>query len=153
VVTKAITSFTLPNGVKIDATDGGFIAQLVAFLSSKEAQLGRGFSFDEVYFDTGSANLKPESQKQLEQVAVVLKAFPQAAIRVEGHTDNTGDPAANKELSGARAAAVQKALRGLGVEELRITSMGYGLEKPIASNDSEDGRAKNRRVDVVVVKR
>jgi outer membrane protein OmpA-like peptidoglycan-associated protein len=153
VVTKTIMSFTLPNGVKIDATDGGFIAQLVAFLSSKEAQLGQGFSFDEVYFDTGSANLKPESQKQLEQVAVVLKAFPQAAIRVEGHTDNTGDAAANKQLSSARAAAVEKALRGLGVEEVRITSLGYGLEKPIASNDSEEGRAKNRRVDVVVLKR
>ena len=150
---KAIKSFTLPNGVKIDATDGGFLAQLVAFLSSTEAAAGQGFSFDELYFDTGSATLKPESTKQLQYVAVVLQAFPQAAIRVEGHTDSTGDAAANKQLSGDRAAAVQKALNGLGVSDAQITSAGYGQEKPIASNDSEDGRAKNRRVDVVVLKR
>ena len=150
---KAIKSFTLPNGVKIDATDGGFLAQLVAFLSSTEAAAGQGFSFDELYFDTGSATLKPESTKQLQYVAVVLKAFPQAAIRVEGHTDNTGDATANKQLSGDRAVAVQKALNGLGVSDAQISSAGYGQEKPIASNDSEDGRAKNRRVDVVVLKR
>ena len=150
---KAIKTFTLPNGVKIDATDGGFLAQLVAFLSSTEAAAGQGFSFDEVHFDTGSATLKPESTKQLQYVAVVLQAFPQAAIRVEGHTDNTGDATANKQLSGDRAAAVQKALNGLGVSDAQISSAGYGQEKPIASNDSEDGRAKNRRVDVVVLKR
>jgi outer membrane protein OmpA-like peptidoglycan-associated protein len=153
VVTKAIKSFTLPNGVKIDATDGGFVAQLVAFLSSKEAALGQGFSFDEVYFDTGSATIRPESTKQLEHVAVVLKAFPQAAIRVEGHTDNTGDAVVNKQLSSERAAAVEKALKGLGVPDTQISSVGYGLEKPIASNDSDEGRARNRRVDVVVLKR
>jgi outer membrane protein OmpA-like peptidoglycan-associated protein len=153
VVTKAIKSFTLPNGMKVDAADGGFVSQLVAFLSSRDATLGQGFSLDEVFFDTGSANLKPESTKQLEHVAVILKAFPQAAIRIEGHTDNTGDAVMNKQLSSERAAAVEKALRGLGVEEVRITSVGYGLEKPITSNDSEDGRARNRRVDVVVVKR
>ena len=84
---------------------------------------------------------------------MVLKAFPQAAIRVEGHTDSTGDATANKQLSGDRAAAVQKALNGLGVSDAQISSAGYGQEKPIASNDSEDGRAKNRRVDVVVLKR
>lgn len=153
VVTKAIRSFELPNGVKIDATDGGFVAQLIAFLSSKEAALGQGFSFDEVHFDTGSATLKSESTKQLEHVAVVLKAFPQAALRVEGHTDNTGDGAANKQLSGDRAAAVEKVLKGMGIPGAQISSVGYGPEKPIASNDSEDGRAKNRRVDVVVLKR
>lgn len=106
-----------------------------------------------MYFDTGPATLKPESTKQLEHVAVVLKAFPQAAIRVDGHTDNTGDAAANMQLSAARAAAVEKVLKGLGVPETQITSVGYGLEKPIASNDSDSGRAMNRRVDVVVLKR
>ena len=153
VVSKAITSFTLPNGVKIDATDGGFVAQLLAFLNSAQAAAGQGFSFDEVHFDTGSASLRPESTKQLESVAVILKAFPQAAIRVEGHTDNTGDPAANKQLSGERAAAVEKVLQGMGVPPTQISSAGYGQEKPIAPNESEDGRAKNRRVDVVVLKR
>jgi outer membrane protein OmpA-like peptidoglycan-associated protein len=77
---------------------------------------------------------------------VVLKAFPRRD-RVEGHTDNTGDAAMNKTLSVERAAAVEKALEGLGVDEARITSAGYGPGKPIASNDTEDGRAQNRRVE------
>jgi len=153
IVAKAVKTFELPNGVKIDVTDGGFMATLIASLKSKDAAMGKGYSFDEVYFDTGSATLKPESMKQLEQLAAVLKAFPAVAISVEGHTDNTGDAATNKALSAERAAAVQKALATLGVPDARITSTGYGPGKPIASNDTEDGRAQNRRVEVVVVKR
>ena len=153
IVAKAVKTFELPNGVKIDVTDGGFMATLIAFLSSKDAALGKGYSFDEVFFDTGSATLKPESMKQLEQLAAVLKAFPAVAISVEGHTDNTGDAAINKTLSAERAAAVQKALATLGVPDARISSTGYGPGKPIAPNDTEDGRAQNRRVEVVVTKR
>jgi len=153
VVTKAFKTFELPNGVKIDVTDGGFMATLIAFLNSKDAALGKGYSFDEVHFDTGSATLKPESMRQLEQLAVVLKAFPAVAISVEGHTDNTGDATLNKTLSAERAAAVEKALERLGVEDVRVTSTGYGPGKPVATNDTEDGRAQNRRVEVVVMKR
>jgi OOP family OmpA-OmpF porin len=153
IVAKSVNTFELPNGVKIDVTDGGFMAAMIAFLNSKDAALGKGYSFDEVYFDTGSAMLKPESMKQLEQLAAVLKAYPAVAISVEGHTDNTGDAAVNKTLSAERAAAVEKALATLGVPDARITSTGYGPGKPIASNDTEDGRAQNRRVEVVVVKR
>jgi len=153
IVAKGVKTFELPNGVKIDVTDGGFMATLIAFLNSKDAALGKGYSFDEVFFDTGSATLKPESTKQLEQLAAVLKAYPGVAISVEGHTDNTGDAAINKTLSAERAAAVQKALATLGVPDARITSSGFGPGKPVASNDTEDGRAQNRRVEVVVTKR
>src|SRR5262245_4582831 len=152
-VARSMKTFELPNGVKISAADGGFVASLVAFLNSKDAALGKGYSFDEVYFDTGSATLKAESRPQLEQLAAVMKAYPAVAISVEGHTDNTGDPAVNKTLRSERAAAVEKALAQLGVEGPRITSTGYGPGKPIASNDTEEGRARNRRVDVVVMKR
>jgi outer membrane protein OmpA-like peptidoglycan-associated protein len=152
-VTKAIKTFELPNGVKIDVTDGGFMATLVAFLNSKDAALGKGYSFDEVHFDTGSATIRPESTKQLEQLAAVLKAFPNVAISIEGHTDSTGDADLNKKLSAERAAAVEKVLESYGVAEARITSSGFGPGKPIASNDTEDGRAQNRRVEVVVTKR
>jgi OOP family OmpA-OmpF porin len=153
IVAKAVKTFELPNGVKIDVTDGGFMATLIAFLNSKDAALGKGYSFDEVFFDTGSATLKPESTKQLEQLAAVLKAYPAVAISVEGHTDNTGDAAINKTLSAERAAAVEKALATLGVPNAQISSTGYGPGKPVASNDTEDGRAQNRRVEVVVTKR
>jgi K(+)-stimulated pyrophosphate-energized sodium pump len=139
--------------VKIEAPDGGFTATMIAFLNSKDAALGKGYSFDELFFDTGSATIKSESTKQLEQLAAVLKAYPNVAISIEGHTDNTGDAAANKTLSVERAAAVEKALERLGVDDARISSAGYGPAKPIASNDTEDGRAQNRRVEVVVMKR
>lgn len=152
-VAKAVKTFELPNGVKIDVTDGGFMATMIAFLNSKDAALGKGFSFDEVYFDTGSAALKAESTKQLEQLAAVLKAFPSAAISVEGHTDSTGDAAVNKTLSAERAAAVEKTLERMGIADARIASAGFGPSKPVASNDTEDGRAQNRRVEVVVLKR
>lgn len=152
-VARAVKTFELPNGVKIEASDGGFTATMIAFLNSKDAALGKGYSFDELFFDTGSATIKSESTKQLEQLAAVLKAYPNVAISIEGHTDNTGDAAANKALSVERAAAVEKALERLGVDDARISSAGYGPAKPIASNDTEDGRAQNRRVEVVVMKR
>ena len=152
-VAGAVKTFDLPNGVKIDVSDGGFMATLIAFLNSKDAVLGKGYRFDEVYFDTASATLKPESMKQLEQLAVVLKAFPAVAISVEGHTDSTGDAATNKTLSAERAVAVEQALERMGIDDVRVTSVGYGPGKPVASNDTEDGRAQNRRVEVVVIKR
>ena len=152
-VAGAVKTFDLPNGVKIDVSDGGFMATLIAFLNGKDAALGKGYRFDEVYFDTASATLNPESMKQLEQLAVVLKAFPAVAISVEGHTDSTGDAATNKTLSAERAAAVEQALERMGIDDARVTSVGYGPGKPIASNDTEDGRAQNRRVEVVVMKR
>ena len=152
-VSKGIRSFQLPNGVKIDAREGGFVATLISFLNSKEAALGKGYSFDEVYFDTGSATIKAESTRQLEQLASVMKAYPTVVISVDGHTDNTGDAATNQTLSADRAAAVEKSLERMGIEDARITSAGHGSTQPIASNDTEDGRARNRRVEVVVMKR
>jgi outer membrane protein OmpA-like peptidoglycan-associated protein len=82
----------------------------------------------------------------------MLTAYPNVTTSVRGHTDDTGDPAANKKLSADRAAAVQQALVARGVPASRITSEGFGAEQPIASNDSEEGRARNRRVELMVVK-
>jgi len=149
----ALKSFELPNGVKMEVPEGGFMASMIASLSGKDAPSGGGYRLDGVSFETGSATLKPESTKQLEQLATLLKAYPKATVNIVGHTDNTGDDAANKALSAQRASAVEKQLQSLGVADARITSAGSGAEKPIASNDTEEGRAQNRRVEVVVVQR
>src|SRR5262245_1426196 len=149
----ALKSFELPNGVKMEVPEGGFMASMIASLSGKDAPSGGGYRLDGVSFETGSATLKPESTKQLEQLALLLKAYPKATLNIVGHTDNTGDDAANKALSAQRASAVEKQLQSLGVADARITSAGSGAEKPIASNDTEEGRAQNRRVEVVVVQR
>ena len=100
-------------------------------------------------FATGSATIDASSNSQIDQIAAMLKAAPALAIEVGGHTDNVGAADANLKLSEARAAAVVKALAGRGVAATRLTAKGYGQAQPIADNRTEDGRAKNRRVELV----
>ena len=100
-------------------------------------------------FDTNSANLQASSASQLDQIAAMLKAAATLNIEVAGHTDNVGDAAANQKLSEARAAAVAKALSDRGVAPSRISAKGYGATQPVADNRTEDGRTKNRRVELV----
>jgi outer membrane protein OmpA-like peptidoglycan-associated protein len=97
--------------------------------------------------------LTPDSADQIEQLATVLKAFPSTNVSVEGHTDNTGEPAVNKKLSEDRAASVKAALIDKGVPADQVTSVGCGAEKPVASNDTEQGRLKNRRVEITLQKK
>ena len=102
-----------------------------------------------INFDTGKAILKPESDKILGEIATLLKNNPSWKMKVEGHTDNVGLKATNQTLSQQRAAAVVTWLVGHGVDRARLTSVGFGDTKPLADNASEEGRAKNRRVDLV----
>jgi OOP family OmpA-OmpF porin len=100
-------------------------------------------------FDTGKATLKADSVTQLDQIAQMLKAAPDLKLEVAGHTDNAGAAASNKTLSEQRAQTVMKALTGRGIAAARLTAKGYGQDKPIADNKVEEGRAKNRRVELV----
>jgi len=150
--TAALRSVQLPGGGTIQIPTGGFTDSLVAFLNGN-APAGQSFAFDAVTFETDSTRLASASNDQLGQLAAVLKAYPTVVIAVEGHTDNTGDPAANKKLSEDRAAAVKDALVGMGVPAERVTSTGWGAEKPIASNDTEEGKLKNRRVEISITNR
>lgn len=104
----------------------------------------------EIYFETGSAKLKAISNKALVAIAAELKADANLELEVEGHTDNVGTSAANQKLSEKRANAVKTALVAKGVAKNRITVTGYGETKPIESNDTAAGRAKNRRVVLVI---
>lgn len=100
-------------------------------------------------FETGSATLDPASSSQLDEIAAMLKATPALSVEVGGHTDNVGDAAANMKLSAARAASVVKELTGRGIAAGRLLAKGYGQTQPIADNRLEEGRAKNRRVELV----
>jgi OmpA-OmpF porin, OOP family len=103
-----------------------------------------------VNFDTGKSTIKPESAQALGEIAKLLKADPTLKIHVVGHTDNVGDINANIKLSQDRAEAVLQALvRDHGIAAARLRSYGCGQFAPVASNDSEEGRAKNRRVELV----
>lgn len=102
-----------------------------------------------LHFDTGLATIKPESLSQLDQAAQMLKAAPALKVEVAGHTDNAGTAEANLKLSQARAASVMQALVSRGIAATRLTAKGYGQGAPLADNQTEDGRAKNRRVELV----
>lgn len=103
-----------------------------------------------IYFDTGKAVVKPESETALAEIARLLKKMPALRIWVVGHTDNTGTMETNMNLSKARAEAVVQALTGkFGIAAERLKGYGVGALAPVASNDSEAGRAKNRRVELV----
>ncbi|MGZ5475794.1 MAG: OmpA family protein [Thermoanaerobaculia bacterium] len=105
-----------------------------------------------IQFDTGKATIRQESRSTIDQVGDMLRQNPKLALRIEGHTDNVGSDAANKTLSEQRAAAVRQALVTAGIEAARLTSVGFGETKPVAENTTEEGRAKNRRVELVKVK-
>jgi outer membrane protein OmpA-like peptidoglycan-associated protein len=103
-----------------------------------------------ILFDTGKSTIKPESAQAIGEVAKMLKADATLKIHVVGHTDNVGDVAANIKLSQDRGEAVLQALvRDHGIAAARLRSYGCGQFAPVASNDSEEGRAKNRRVELV----
>ena len=108
-----------------------------------------GFVALYVNFETGKAVIGPDSAATLDAAAGALKAAGDLRVEVAGHTDNVGTPEANLKLSQDRAQAVMTALVERGVKVDRLTAKGYGQTAPIADNRAEDGRAKNRRVELV----
>ena len=112
------------------------------------------FILEQVQFDTGRSTIKKESDALLDSVAKVLADHPELLrLEVQGHTDNRGAKAMNTKLSDDRAKAVKAALVKRGIAADRLTAKGYGLDKPIADNATEDGRAKNRRVQFIVLEK
>lgn len=103
----------------------------------------------QINFETGKWAIKPESMPVVEQIAAMLVSDPSLKVSIEGHTDNVGIPATNKTLSENRAKSVVAALVAKGIDKTRLSSKGWGQDKPVADNTTEDGKAKNRRVEIV----
>jgi OmpA-OmpF porin, OOP family len=117
------------------------------------APLPRRFVLSGLQFRSDSAEIEPSSASILDEVATSLKAHPSATMRVEGHTDATGSGEANLRLSAARANAARNYLAKQGVAASRIEARGAGADQPVASNDTPEGRAQNRRTELVLTGR
>ena len=142
----------LPNGVELNIPEFGVEKKLIAFIEDAQKPVDdkTWFSFDRLTFDTGKATLKPESAEQLKNIAEILKAFPKVSIKLGGYTDNRGPADFNLKLSQDRADNVMAELVKLGIDAGRLKAEGYGEQYPVATNDTEEGRAKNRRIDIRV---
>ena len=119
-------------------------------VNALEKQLNNdGFITYYINFDTGKATIKPESEGSINQIAALLKGVPALTVSIEGHTDNVGTAESNMKLSEERAKAVMAAVVAKGVATERMSAVGRGQDAPVADNRKEDGRALNRRVEVV----
>ena len=117
----------------------------------RQTESGVVVTLGDVLFESGATELASDAFSSIEEVVDLLQTEPDKLIRIEGHTDSTGATETNLRLSQQRADAVLTALVQLGVDAARITSVGMGEDFPIASNDTEEGRSRNRRVDVILL--
>ena len=108
-----------------------------------------GFIALDILFDNGKSTIKPESQPIVDEIYSLLASNASLNVSIEGHTDNVGNAVDNKKLSENRAKAVMVALAAKGIANERLSSVGWGQEKPVADNRTEEGKAKNRRVEIV----
>lgn len=120
-------------------------------LQLRQTESGVVVTLGDVLFESGETSLREEALASLVEVVDLLQSEPDKNIRIEGHTDSTGEAATNIKISEQRANAVRDALVSLGVTASRITAAGMGEDFPIASNDTVEGRAQNRRVDVILL--
>jgi outer membrane protein OmpA-like peptidoglycan-associated protein len=120
-------------------------------LQLRQTESGVVVTLGDVLFESGQTELREEAMASLVEVVDLLQSEPDKNIRIEGHTDSVGDANTNLEISQKRADAVLTALVSLGVDASRVTTQGMGEDFPIASNDTDEGRAQNRRVDVILL--
>ena len=151
---SALARVSLPGGVTLSVPSGSINYNLAAYLADNTAtDVPRTFVFDHLNFESGTPQLTADSTKTVNDLAQILKAYPNAQVQLVGHTDNSGSQAANQVLSSARAETVKGMLVSQGIGQERIATQGFGADRPVASNDNEDGRARNRRVELIVTRK
>ena len=126
------------------------LAQLNSILQTNDSARGLIVNMSDVLFDTGSFTLKPGAREKLAKVSGILLAHPGLTMQIEGHTDSVGGDGFNVRLSEQRADSVRDFLGEQGVSLSSITAQGFGKTEPVATNDTPEGRQRNRRVEIVV---
>lgn len=145
-------SITLPCGTTLSVEQGSFTYNLANFmLKGSTSDLPKRFVFDHLNFESATTQLTPDSDITVSNLVKIMACYPNMVVQLEGYTDSTGDQESNLQLSLNRASAIKDMLVQGGVDAGRITTRGFGQENPIASNDTEEGRARNRRTELVVM--
>ena len=145
----AVESITLPGGKTIILTPNTLNYELQRYLGSADAA-PRRFTFDNLNFATNSAELPADAAETVSALAQILTAYPKAKVALQGYADATGPDPRNIELGAARAATVAKALITQGVDASRVSTLTGGSSNPIDTNATPQGRAENRRTELVV---
>jgi len=150
-----LVSRALTCGQQIDVAPDGVEPKLIGFIddTSRPVDDTTWFTFDRLEFDTASATVLPGSLSQLRNIVAIMNCYPNVSLKVGGYTDNVGDPASNLKLSQARAENTVAAIVSQGIPASRVEAEGYGEQHPVASNDSAEGRQRNRRIDLRVTRK
>lgn len=153
----AISNLDLGNGTELKAGANSIEAKLLNFIKNgtidENDKTKNWISFDRLQFETGKSTLTAKSEEQLKNIVDILKAFPNVHIKLGGYTDNKGADADNLKLSDERAHNVKSKLEAMGIAASRMEAEGYGSKHPVANNDTDLGRAQNRRIDIKVTKK
>ncbi|MBC7571694.1 MAG: OmpA family protein, partial [Spirosoma sp.] len=151
---RAIAKDFIAEGDNVDLTQmKGFQEIKGKELKLVPIEVGRTVRLNNIFFDTGKAELRSESGPELDRLVTTLNESPKIVIEVRGHTDNTGSNEINAKLSQDRADAVREYFISKGIEPDRVGSKGFGESKPVATNDTDEGRQQNRRVEFMIVKK
>jgi len=153
--TGNIKEIELKGGKKISIGEGSQLYQLYNSVKQKDQKVldpNNWYTIENLYFETGSSDLKPGSEAQLLNLVEIMTAYPDLKIKLGGYTDNSGNDESNQKLSNLRAQTAKLKLLELGIAADRVEAEGYGSQHPVcAANDTDECKAKNRRIDVRVL--
>jgi K(+)-stimulated pyrophosphate-energized sodium pump len=153
--TGNIQEIKLKGGKTIALGEGSRLFQLYNSVNQKDQTVidpNNWYTLENLYFETGSSDLKAGSDAQLNNLAEILNAYPDVKIKLGGYTDNTGNEESNQKLSNLRAQTAKLKLLELGISSDRVEAEGYGSQHPVCeANDTDECKAKNRRIDVRVL--
>ena len=130
---------------------GNIDTAIVIDIPLQPLEAGASIVLKNIFFDSKETALKPQSEMELDRVVQLMKDNPATKIEISGHTDNVGKPADNLLLSMNRSKSVVQYLTGRGIAASRLSTKGFGETKPIADNDTEEGRAHNRRTELKII--
>jgi OmpA-OmpF porin, OOP family len=138
----------LPDGKSLKLPAASFLNGVYRYLTDATATQGRAFTFDGLDFDAANIKMRPEAESAVTQLTTLLGAYPNVKLRIDAYTDPSNDSAADKRVSVERAEALKSLLVKAGVPADRIKTSGFGGEKPVATNNTPEDRAKNRRIEL-----